>query len=70
MCMYRKTTSIYKYTSYELTAMKILIQSTGICTFHITDICPYIYACNIAHICPSALLLQSKHRPNITAYFL
>ena len=44
-------------TSHELNAINNVTKRTGIHTFHITGICPQKYACHIAHLCPTTLLL-------------
>ena len=47
----------YIYSSYELNASNNVSKGTGIHTFHIIGICLGKYACHIAYVCLTALLL-------------
>ena len=69
------------YNSYELNAINIVTRSTGIHTFHITDICPwtnmgttlYIYVSLhfywSLHIGPTILHISMKNSINCNIYF-
>ena len=56
-------------TSYELNAMKC-DHDHYMHTFHITGICSWTnkYACHTAHVCPTAILLSSTYRNQISAH--
>ena len=53
------------YSSDETNTFSNVTRNTDILTFHIIDITLNKYACDIAHICPNAVLLWSTYRPQM-----